>query len=635
MVKELAFKYKWFLLTGIGFLILVDIMNMIPPYIMGEVVDGMRHIEQEQNDVKVLETQKTEDDTLAAAEITPQDPIQQILRVFINRDAPLIDRILPYTLIIAGAAIIIGIFRFWFRFFIFGNARRIEKDIRAKLFKHLQVLTADFFNRNKVGDLMAHATNDLNAVTAGFGAGVMALVDALLGSVVYITILFWLSPELSTYAFIPLPIVIIIIVFGGQAIHRRFQHLQEKFAKITGKITENLSNIRVIKAYVQEDKELENVAQESEEYVSQAIRLARIAAGFGPAIWFTFSVSIAIAMVVGGTMVYHGELSLGTYVKFTGFLGLIVMVFMSFGWTVNIYQRARASYDRIRMILDMEPEIHDPEEPVVKERLNGEIEFRNLTFIYKGTEHPVLHNISMRIPPRKVVAFFGDTGAGKSTLAQLLARIYDGKSGTVLIDGIDVQQYSVKMLRSRIAYVPQETFLFTSTIADNIRFGNPGLADDDVYQAAKLACVYDNIMDFPEQFETLVGERGVTLSGGQKQRTALARAIIKRPDILILDDAFSAIDTETEEQILDNCRDILQDQTTILISHRCSTVANCDYIYVLDKGHLVEEGTHEALLEKKGHYYHTFEKQLAEDEEMLENTSNQIQKEMEEEEDED
>jgi ATP-binding cassette subfamily B protein len=468
---------------------------------------------------------------------------------------------------------------------------------------------------------MARATNDLNAVRMLLGPAIMYSANTIVFTAGALAFMLSISSKLTLYAFLPLPVVSIVVQYFGKRIHERFERIQAMFSDITARAQENFSGARVIRAYVQEEAEIAGFESSNQEYIARSLKLVRLMGMLWPTLETMLGLAIVLVLWLGGREVLYHHMSVGDFVAFNTYMVQLTWPIIALGWVINIFQRGTASMARINEILVEKPEIEDsPELKAAGEgaratqaaEMRGEIEFRGLNFAYNGT--PVLHNVNLRIPAGSSLAIVGPTGSGKTTLVSLIPRIYDASPGTVLIDGKPLREYPLASLRSNIGFVPQETFLFSETVRENIAFGKEDASDQEVRAAAEAASIATEIEDFPEQFKTLVGERGITLSGGQKQRTAIARAIIRNPRILILDDALSSVDTHTEDKILNHLREIMQDRTTIFISHRVSTVRNADMIAVLHGGQIVELGTHDELLSRNGYYTDLYNKQLLEEE---------------------
>jgi ATP-binding cassette subfamily B multidrug efflux pump len=508
-----------------------------------------------------------------------------------------------------------AIFQFLIRWILIGVSREVEFDLRNDLFKHLEGLSHSFYQRTRTGDIMAKATNDLNAVRMLLGPGFMYTANTVVFTAFALGFMLHISHRLTLYAFLPLPVVSIVIQYFGRRIHERFERIQAMFSEISARAQENFSGVRIIRAYAQEEAEIATFETANREYIARSLTLVRLMGMLWPTLETMLGLATVLVLWLGGREVLLGRMTVGQFTAFNTFMVQLTWPVIALGWVINIFQRGTASLGRISQLMDEKPEIVDAPNvhaPSSGEQLTGDIEFRNLRFSYNG--NPVLHDINLRIPAGSSLAIVGPTGSGKTTLVSLIPRIYDVETGMVLIDDKSVRDYPLAFLRRNIGFVPQETFLFGETIRENIAFGVPDATDQDVRWAAKAANIASEIEDFPEQYKTIVGERGITLSGGQKQRTAIARALIRNPRILVLDDALSSVDTQTEDKILNHLREVMQGRTTIFISHRVSTVRNADRIAVLHSGRIVELGTHEELIARNGYYSDLYNKQLLEEE---------------------
>jgi ATP-binding cassette subfamily B protein len=517
--------------------------------------------------------------------------------------------------LIVGTSLIAGIFRFLIRQSIIVVSRLIEYDLRGDFWKHIQSLPLRYFQNNSTGNVMAHATNDINAVRMFIGPAVMYSFDTLTRFIIVIAIMLNISFTLTLYSLIPLPFLSYLVYHVGKKIHIRFTKIQEKFSELTTKAQENYSGIRVIKSYVREEGEVEDFRKLSLEYLVRNMSLAKVQSLFQPILFLITGISVVIVIWLGGLQVMQGKLLLGDITALVIYLGILIWPMIAFGWVINIIQQAEASMKRLNRIFNEPVEIHDDREAgATMTKIEGEIEFRDVQFTYNENLDKVLNNISLKIPRGSTLAIMGHTGSGKTTLVNLIPRLYDVTGGVLLIDGVPINKIPLDVLRRNIGFVQQEAFLFSETIANNVSYGLDSPDQEKVQFASSVAQFDKDVCDFPEGYETIIGERGITLSGGQKQRASLARALAIDPKILILDDSFSAVDTRTEEEILTKLRSFMRGRTSILISHRVSTVKDADKIIVLDKGRIAESGTHDELLAIDGLYADVYNKQLLEKE---------------------
>ena len=567
-IKEDFIKYKRYLITGFAVLVLVDVLQLIIPRILKYAIDSL---------------------------------------VGGNAQHGLL---LKYALYIVLIALTIGVFRFFWRYFIAGTARRIERNLRLRLFSHLENLGMRFYSNTKVGDLMAHATNDVDAVRRTVGMGIIIGTDILVLGSLSIVFMVLINLKLTLIALIPFPLLIFIVLRFGKLIHKRFEEVQAGFSNLSSCVEESVRGIRVVRGYNQEQGEIKKFLTISRDYIKRNINLIKVWGFFFPIIFFFANLSIWIILRYGGVGVITATISMGDFVAFQSYLMILVWPMIAIGWVVNIIQRGSASMGRINKLLETPPEIKDTGKAKIK-KIRGIVDIKGVYFSYNG--RPIIKNISLHAEPGKKIGIVGGIGSGKSTLVTLIARLYEVERGDIMLDSMPIKEIPLETLRRSIGFVPQDVFLFSDTIKENIRFGNPYAADDEIVEAVRLCGLSNEIEKFPNGLDTVVGERGIALSGGERQRVTLTRSIIKKPSILILDDALSSVDTEKEAEIIYNLSEFLKERTTFVVSHRLKSLIDADEIIVLRDGEIIEKGIHQELIRMNGFYANLFRLQQLEE----------------------
>ncbi len=585
-------KYKFILAIGIVFILITTALQVLNPWLIKYAIDYISSIKTANPETML--------------------PLMDTVLSFVSIDSPTLV-LLVYIFIIIIATIFQGIFRFLMRYTIIGVSRKIEYDIRNDYFTHLQRLTQSFYQRNQMGDLMARATNDLNAVRSLFGPGIMYMVTTFFLFVITISFMLSINKTLTLWALLIVPVSIWLVYKLVSKIESLFKIIQEQFSKLTATTEESINGIRVIKSYTREEPFIAKFNKESKDLVDKNLALAKIRAMLRSLIQFTTSIGLLIILWVGGQKIINQTLTIGDLVAFFAYLAMLTWPMIAFGWVLNVWQQGLASVKRIIAIMDEKPEFEDNDLTNHSiQNIEGKIEFQNVCFSYHADEPEILHNINLTIEKGTTVAIVGATGSGKTSLINLVPRLNDIQKGSIKIDGNELREIPLKVLRNNIGYVPQESFLFSDTIENNLLLGINDPDSEALEHALQVSQLSSDMDQFPEMLDTIVGERGITLSGGQKQRAAIARAIIKKPSILIFDDSLSAVDTYTEEKILSGLRNVMQDCTSIIVSHRISTVKHADKIIVIDNGNIVEEGDHTELLDRKGEYFKLYQRQLLE-----------------------
>ncbi|MCP4632130.1 MAG: ABC transporter ATP-binding protein [candidate division Zixibacteria bacterium] len=522
-----------------------------------------------------------------------------------------LNAIMYNALLLVGLTALSGLCRFFMRQTMIVASRKVEYDIRNDFFTHLEALDRSFYHKETTGDIMSRATNDLEAVRAMYGPGLMHFTSTFFMVTMAMILMYHVDPVMTTYSFIPLPLLSVTVLIIGKQVYKRYRKIQEHYGKISAYVQENLSGIRVVQSFVQEKNQTDGFDKLNKDYIRKNMNMIKVWGMFMPVLSLIAGGLMVLILVVGGQRVINGEISLGTFVAFTAYLLMLIWPMIALGWVIGLFQRGMASMDRMNRIFNEKPLIKLPSKPIEMSQLQGDIEIKNLSFSFKGNKSKVLEDISFTVKAGQTVSVVGATGSGKTSLVSLLPRLYPIPDGIIFLDGVDINSIDLKILRSNIGYIPQDNFLFSQTLSDNISFGTDRDVDDDeIIRTGRNAGLIKDLEILPEKYDTMIGERGITLSGGQKQRISIARAIIDKPPILIFDDAFSSVDTNTEEQILNNLSDLMKASTVFLISHRISTVKNADLIIVLENGRLVESGNHDSLLSLNGVYARIHKKQL-------------------------
>ncbi|MBS3920958.1 MAG: ABC transporter ATP-binding protein [Deltaproteobacteria bacterium] len=571
-LKEDLIQNRWRILTGLAALLIVDVLQLLIPRVVKHAID----------------------------DLTSGDIASPLLLI--------------YGLQILVLALGIGGFRYVWRYLLLGASRRMEKALRDRFFLHLQTLSPSYFSRTKIGDLMAHAINDIESVRMAMALGLVFIVDTIILGILTLFFMVYIHPLLTLYAVLPMPLITVITLFFSRTIHKRYEGLQKTFSQLTERVRESIAGIRVVRAYVQEESEKEKLSRVSRDYVKKNVSITRIWGMFFPLLLFLSNLSMALVLYLGGRLTILHSISTGDFVAFMSYLGMLAWPMMALGWAINMIQRGAASMGRINRILGEAPEISDAPEATTSNPLKGRIEIKGLTVSSGNGETPILEDIHLNIRQGEKVVIVGRTGSGKTVLCHLLVRMMESPEGSIFFDGIEIHRFPLKLLRGEIGYVPQDTFLFSDTIRENIAFGKPGASCEEVEGAARMAQIDDEIRGFPAGMDTVIGEKGITLSGGQRQRVAIARAILMNPPIFILDDGLSSVDIQTEERILDGLEKFLRGKTSILVTHRIAPLRRADRIIVLEEGRVAEMGDHLSLLSKGGIYAKLYREREMEEE---------------------
>lgn len=585
-LNKYLYKYRWQLIPGVVFVVISNYFGVLPAQVIRIAFDLVK-------------------ENIGVYRLFDGFERQELVyQVFGST-------LLLFGIVVLALSLIRGVFLFLMRQTIILTSRHIEYDLKNEIYNHYQKLDMAFFRRNNTGDLMNRVTEDVNRVRSYLGPAIMYAINTLVLSIMVITSMYNVNPKLATYALLPIPILTALLFIVNKIINRRSERIQRQLSVLSTFVQETFSGIRVIKTYSREQDKMDNFEHESEQYKTHNLSLVKAEAFFFPLILLLIGLSTIVTVYVGGLEVARGAITSGNIAEFIVYVNQLTFPAMSLAWVTSLVQRASASQERINEFLKTRPTIHSGNQPISP--IQGHVRFDEVSFVYPDTGIKALDKVSFEIKPGEVLAIIGRTGSGKSTIANLLMRMYDADGGTITVDGMDIKGYNLQSLRQQIGFVPQEVFLFSDSITSNIAFGLDHVNQEQIIQAAKDAAVYENIINFEKGFDTALGERGLTLSGGQKQRVSIARALIKEPQILIFDDCLSAVDTSTEEEILQNLSRVMAGKSSIFISHRVSTIKNADHILVLDHGRIIEEGTHDQLLQQGGAYFELHEKQLLEE----------------------